>query len=139
MSDLQLRWRGEFVNAEVNELHAVAFETRVFSDDEWDWVSLVGAHSLGWCTARIGGVLVGFANVCWDGLVHAWLQDVMVAPDRQRSGIGVAVVELATEQARVAGCEWLHVDFAAEHSRFYLDRCGFRPAPAGIKALRAES
>ena len=136
MPEIELTWRGAFSSAEANALHAAAFGTRVFGDDEWDWRALVDAHSLGWCSARLGGRLVGFANVVWDGLVHAWLQDVMVAPDRQGDGLGVALVELATEQSRAAGCEWLHVDFAPEHAAFYLDRCGFRPAPAGIKALR---
>ena len=131
MADVQLIWRGEFTSAEANNLHAAAFGTRVFSDEEWDWRALVEAHSLGWCTARIDGRLVGFANVLWDGFVHAWVQDVMVAPDRQRDGIGVAIVELATEGAASAGCEWLHVDFDPEHAVFYLERCGFRPAMAG--------
>ena len=45
-------------------------------------------HSLGWVTARRGDELVGFANVLWDGLVHAWLQDVMVTSSAQRNGIG---------------------------------------------------
>lgn len=107
----------------------------MFSDDEWDWRGLVEVHSLGWCTARDADRLVGFVNVVSDGFVHAWLQDVMVAPDRQGDGIGVALVELATDRARAAGCEWLHVDFDPEHADFYLERCGFRPAMAGLKSL----
>jgi hypothetical protein len=30
-------WRGSFENTEVNALHAEAFETPVYSDDEWNW------------------------------------------------------------------------------------------------------
>ena len=34
MSDVEYSWRGGFTSAEVNALHAEAFETRVFTDDE---------------------------------------------------------------------------------------------------------
>lgn len=135
MTDVHMRWRDDVTSAEVNRLHAAAFGTRLFSDEEWDWAALLERHSLGWCCARDGAELVGFANVLWDGLAHAWLQDVMVAPGRQREGIGVAVVDLATDRARAAGCEWLHVDFDDEHAGFYLDACGFRPARAGLRSL----
>jgi hypothetical protein len=37
--------------------------------------------------------------------------------------------------ARAAGCEWLHVDFEEHLRSFYVDRCGFRPTPAGLIAL----
>jgi hypothetical protein len=73
-------WRGEFANAEANELHAEAFETRVYSEDEWNWNEQVRRHSLGWVIARGGDRLVGFVNVPWDGLVHAWIQDTMAPP-----------------------------------------------------------
>ncbi|MEM8903766.1 MAG: GNAT family N-acetyltransferase [Actinomycetota bacterium] len=135
MESIEVRWRGGFASREANALHAAAFGGPVYPDQEWDWVALVDAHSLGWVTARVGDELVGFANVLWDGFVHAWLQDVMVSPARQRSGIGVALVDLATVEARRAGCEWLHVDFDEEHAGFYLQRCGFEPARAGLKAL----
>jgi hypothetical protein len=67
-------WRGAFGNREVNTLHAEAFQTPVFDESEWNWVDLVNRHSLGWVVARDGADLVGFVNVVWDGLVHAWLQ-----------------------------------------------------------------
>ena len=136
MDELDTRWRGDITNTEVNRLHAAAFETRVFSDEEWDWVSLLERHSLGWCVTRHGDELVGFANVLWDGFVHAWIQDVMVAPDRQRDGIGVAIVEMVIDRVGSAGCEWLHADFDPEHADFYLERCGFRPAMAGLMSLQ---
>ncbi len=129
-------WRGPFRNDELNLLHARAFGTRVYRDDEWDWVGLTTRHSLGWVTAREGGRLVGFVNVVWDGLVHAWLQDTAVDPDEHHRGIGREVVEVATTAARAAGCEWLHVDFDAELAPFYLGACGFRPTAAGLLELQ---
>ena len=128
-------WRGSFTNAEVNELHAEAFDTPVFDEDEWNWVELVRRHSLGWVVARSGDRLVGFVNVPWDGLVHAWLQDTMVARAARREGIGVELVRAATREARAAGCEYLHVDFEDHLRPFYYDACGFAPTNAGLIAL----
>ena len=128
-------WRGTVTNDELNGLHAEAFGTRVFSADEWNWDELLDRHSLGWVVARDGDRLVGFVNVLWDGLVHAWLQDTMVAADVRRRGLGREVVRVAIEGARSAGCEWLHVDFGDHLRAFYLDACGFSPTSAGVIAL----
>jgi GNAT superfamily N-acetyltransferase len=127
-------WRGAFANDEVNALHAQAFETRVFDASEWNWEQLVAEHSLGWVVARDGGELVGFVNVLWDGLVHAWIQDVMSA--RRGLGIGTQLVGVARDQARAAGCEWLHVDFDEHLRPFYFDACGFTPTTAGLISLQ---
>jgi GNAT superfamily N-acetyltransferase len=128
----EIQWRGDFTNSEVNTLHAEAFETRVYDESEWNWVELTKRHSLGWVTARQGETLVGFVNVLWDGLVHAWIQDLMVAEEARRQGIGVAMVNEVRRQARAAGCEFLHVDFDDDLRTFYYDACGFRPTNAGL-------
>ena len=130
-------WRGEFASAEVNALHAAAFATRVHSDEEWPWRELVQRHSLGWVTARDEAGLVGFANVISDGLVHAWLQDVMVADRVRRLGVGRTVVAACADGARAAGCEILHVDFDADLADFYIGSCGFTPSHAGLLDLTA--
>lgn len=130
-------WRGPFTNQEVNELHAEAFDTRVFDATECNWQQLTEAHSLGWVTARRGERLVGFANVLWDGLVHAWIQDVMVSADARRERIGVGVVHAARDGAAAAGCEYLHVDFDDDLRPFYFEACGFEPTNAGLMRLQA--
>lgn len=128
-------WRGAFGSTEANALHAGAFGTRVFGDDEWDWTAMVG-HSLGWVVARDGaGALVGFVNVVWDGLVHAWIQDVMVAHAVGRRGVGTQLVAAARDGASAAGCEWLHVDFDDHLREFYVGACGFRPTNGGLIQL----
>jgi GNAT superfamily N-acetyltransferase len=132
---VEVGWRGGFTNAEANALHAEAFGTRVFTADEWNWEQLLAEHSLGWVTARDGDLLVGLVNVTWDGFVHAWLQDLMVAATHRHQGIGRRLVDVATEQARAAGCEWLHVDFDDDLRPFYFDACGFTPTNAGLKQL----
>ena len=128
-------WRGGFTNVELNALHAEAFQTRLFDSTEWDWEELTAAHSLGWVTARHHGELVGFVNVLWDGLVHAWIQDVMVAATARHRGIGLELVRVAADRCAAAGCEWLHVDFDEDLRPFYIDACGFTPVAAGLMAL----
>ena len=93
MVSITYAWREDVTNAEMNALHAEAFDTRVYDETEWDWVEQLRGHSLGWATARDeAGTLVGFVNVPWDGLVHAWIQDTMVASAARRRGIGVKLV-----------------------------------------------
>jgi GNAT superfamily N-acetyltransferase len=121
---------------EIHALHAEAFETRVYDASEWDWVAQVERHSLGWVVARDGVRFVGFANVLWDGLVHAFLEDVMVDATFRGRGIGVGLVRTARDGALDAGCDFLHVGFDADLTRFYIDACGFTPTPGGLMHLR---
>jgi ribosomal protein S18 acetylase RimI-like enzyme len=125
-------WRGSFDNAELVALH-----TQGFGDppSAVDWWGRVNRHSLGWICARQGGELVGFVNVAWDGGGHAFVLDTVVAPSAQRRGIATELVAMAVEQARLAGCAWLHVDFEAHLRGFYLGACGFAPTDAGLIAL----
>ena len=128
-------WRGAFTNQEVNALHAEAFNTRVFEESGWNWVELVHRHSLGWVVAQEGAELVGFVNVLWDGLVHAWLQDTMVAAKARGRGIGTHLVIWARDGAKAAGSEYLHVDFEGHLRPFYFGACGFVSTNAGLLLL----
>jgi GNAT superfamily N-acetyltransferase len=101
-------WRGQFDNAEINALHAEALAHEIMDDD---WRAQVNQHSLGWVCARDERGLVGFVNVCWDGGTHAFILDTVVAAQARRAGVGSGLIALAEQEARAAGCEWLHVDF----------------------------
>jgi GNAT superfamily N-acetyltransferase len=131
--DVTFEWRGGFSNGEVNRLHAEAFAHPPLEDD---WRAQVEGHSLGWVCARVAGRLVGFVNVPWDGGVHAFVLDTIVATDARRQGVGTGLVAAAAAGARDAGCDWLHVDFEDDLRGFYLDACGFAPTNAGLIALR---
>jgi ribosomal protein S18 acetylase RimI-like enzyme len=125
-------WRGDLDNAEVNALHAEAFDHPMLKDD---WRKQLEKHSLGWVCARDGEELVGFVNVAWDGGVHAFILDTIVAAKASRKGIGTQLVAVAVSKSRAAGCEWLHVDFDDHLRAFYFDACGFTPTNAGLIAL----
>lgn len=125
-------WRGAFDSVEVESLHAEGFghEPVVY-----DWESQVESHSLGWVCARNGKDLIGFVNVAWDGAGHAFILDTLVAAQARRQGVGKQLVAVAVENARAAGCEWLHVDFDDHLRAFYYEACGFEPTNAGLIAL----
>jgi hypothetical protein len=36
---INMAWRGDVSNDELNALHAEAFETRLFTAEEWNWKS----------------------------------------------------------------------------------------------------
>jgi GNAT superfamily N-acetyltransferase len=124
-------WRGPFTSSEAGALHEEAFG----GGGGADWRAQVERHSLGWVCARDGGDLAGFVNVAWDGGVHAFILDTVVAAGTRRRGIGAGLVAVAVREARRAGCEWLHVDFDEHLRPFYVSGCGFTPAPAGLIAL----
>jgi ribosomal protein S18 acetylase RimI-like enzyme len=127
-------WRGPIDNDELNRLHAEGFGTRVF---DTDWASQLERHSAGWVTAYDAGRLVGFVNVAWDGGVHAFVLDTLVASDRRREGLGQQLLVHAVDGARAAACEWLHVDWDDEElSAFYIEGCGFVPTKAGLIPLQ---
>ena len=130
---LAMEWRGVFVNDELNALHAEAFGHDVLAEDWWGQVN---RHSLGWVCLRRAGRLIGFVNVAWDGGVHAFLLDTMVATAERRQGHAAFMVAAAASRAKAWGCEWLHVDFEPRLKDLYLGKCGFRPAEAGLIALR---
>ncbi|MGB9359254.1 MAG: GNAT family N-acetyltransferase [Acidimicrobiia bacterium] len=94
---------------------------------------------MGWGTARHDAALSGFVNVLWDGLVHAWIQNVMTAASSRRTGVGSRMVALARDEAEAAGCEWLHVDFDDDLRSFSVDACGFTPANGGLIDLMQAS
>lgn len=125
-------WRGDLDSAELESLHASAFN---HPPRPHDWRAQLQAHSLGWLTARdAAGALIGFVNLPWDGATHAFLLDLVVAPGRRGQGIGRTLVAEATTHAQAAGCEWLHVDFEPRLARFYR-ACGFRSTDAGVIRL----
>jgi GNAT superfamily N-acetyltransferase len=101
-------WRGRVANAELNALHAEGFDHPLLDDD---WEGQLAGYSLGWVVARDQGRLAGFVNVAWDGGVHAFLLDTVVAVSHRGRGVGRALVQYAVDGAAEAGCEWLHVDW----------------------------
>jgi ribosomal protein S18 acetylase RimI-like enzyme len=131
VDEIELQWRGPLTDDEMVDLVSSHGGTPFPG-----WWDRIRPHSFGWVTARApDGTLVGFVNVVSDGDCHAFLIDTKTRGSFQHRGIATAVVALATEQARAAGHEWLHVDFDDELAPFYFGACGFEPTPAGLIRL----
>ena len=126
--ELEYAWRGGITDAEL-----VALTKSYGGIPEIGWWDRIRSYSFGWVTARLGnGAAAGFVNVAWDGGDHAFLVDTKVRSDLQRHGIGTELVRIAVEQAKRAGCEWLHVDYDDELTPFYVGACHFCPTPAAV-------
>jgi hypothetical protein len=130
LDGIDYRWR-----APITDDQLCALTVSHGGRPEPGWWDRIRPHSLGWVTAHLAdGALVGFVNLAWDGCRHAFLLDTRTRGDLQRRGIATRVVRLAAHHARLAGCQWLHVDFdgAAGLGDFYFQACGFRPTAAGL-------
>jgi GNAT superfamily N-acetyltransferase len=119
----------------VDDVALSALHARAFGAGDpgvHQWAARLERHALTWVGAFDEARLVGFVQVAWDGGQHAFILDTMVDPVARGSGIGSDLVAAATDEARHAGCRWLHVDFEEHLAGFYLERGGFRPTPAGL-------
>jgi ribosomal protein S18 acetylase RimI-like enzyme len=77
--------------------------------------------------------LIGYANLAWDGGVHAFLLDPTVRPDYRGRGIGTRLVrEALAAAAEHPKLEWVHVDASADLMKRFYEPAGFRPTPAGL-------
>jgi len=74
--------------------------------------------------ADIAGEIVGFATVLPSDDLEAELEDLFVAPERWRTGIGSTLMAEVERRARVFGAHSLHV-VAGDHARPFYEACGF--------------
>lgn len=80
------------------------------------------------------GRLVGFGRVMCDGKVHAFILDMIVAPDRQDRGIGSEILKRLVAQCRSAGIRDIQLFSAKGKSGFYKKH-GFRLRPEDAPAM----
>lgn len=131
--DVVFHVRPKINNAEIDLLHTEGFD---HSAGGHGWASQLARHSLTWIGAYRSGKLVGFVNVAWDGGVHAFLLDMVVASHLRHRGIGTRLVREAIAALRgVSGIEWLHVDADEELMSKFYGPAGFEPTPAGLVSV----
>ena len=116
-------------NQQLNQLFAASWD-----EHQWCDFEAVLSRSLGYVCAYLGGELIGFVNLAWDGGSHAFILDTTVHPKVRRRGIGRRLVRLAVEVAEQGRVEWVHVDFEP-HLRWFYRECGFRHTEAGLLRL----
>lgn len=69
--------------------------------------------------ARRGGRLVGIARAVSDGATICYVQDVLVLPDQQRTGIGRGLVEAVLDRYRTVRQKVLLTDDEPRQRAFY--------------------
>ena len=83
-------------------------------------------------TARsASGKLIGYVSVLSDGIADAFLLDLMVHPEHQRSGLGKQLVKQAVSDMKQAGIQCVQVTFNDHLEPFYA-KCGFHIFKGGI-------
>lgn len=129
---LRLRSRFAVDDEVLSALHGSAFGS---AGPVLPWADRLSRLSVSWVGAFDDSALVGFVHAVWDGGLHAFLLDTAVDPAYQRRGLGRALVAQLINDARDAGCEWLHVDYEPHLKQFYEASCGFGPTAAGVLLL----
>ncbi len=78
------------------------------------------------------GELVGLVRVVGDGVTVAYIQDLVVAPERQREGIGRSLLDMVLEETAHIRQTYITTDDAAwnQHVVELYRSLGFRPTPA---------
>jgi ribosomal protein S18 acetylase RimI-like enzyme len=82
--------------------------------------ALVGAYD--------GGKLVAFARAISDGKLHAFITEMIVAPEYQRRGLGEQLLDLLVEQCRSSGVNDIQLFCAKGKAAFYIKN-GFSRRP----------
>ena len=78
------------------------------------------------------GTLYLFRKFLYGGSIAAHIEDVAVAADRQRSGVGRAVIEYLLARAQKAGC-YKTVLYCKDDVLPFYRKLGFRHTTAGMR------
>lgn len=85
--------------------------------------------------ARDGdGRAVGMARVISDGVLHAFVTEVVVHPERRGEGIGAMLVRLLVRECTERGVRDVQL-FAATGRRAFYERLGFAARPADAPGM----
>ena len=116
---------------------------RLFESTGWnkhfrlDADELHEAISKSWylVSAYDGDHLVGFGRVMSDGVMHAFLVDLMVLPGYQGRGIGTRILNDITDQCRSQVLPDIQLFCASDKATFY-EKNGFMRRPAHAPGMQ---
>ena len=74
------------------------------------------------------GILCGVARALSDGCSDAYIQDVVIAPERRGRGLGAGLIRFLTGELRRRGVDWIALVGEPGTEEFY-GRLGWRPQP----------
>ena len=135
MDNLQIIYREEIPAKQAySQLFATTGWNREYQTDA---SRLHQALSKSWhaVSAYDGDRLVGFGRVISDGVLYAFICDMIVLPSYQRQGIGSTILHKLIERCRGAGVPvvWL---FAAQGKAGFYQAHGFAPRPADAPGMQ---
>jgi [ribosomal protein S18]-alanine N-acetyltransferase len=109
-------------------------EAQVFGDDRWSaamfWNELATGHY--YLVARDGDEVVGYAGLA-AGAGEAWVQNLVVRPDRQRRGIGTALLDALLAEAQRAGARTVLLEVAVDNAPAQRLYATYDFEPVGIR------
>lgn len=115
------------------------FETTGWNDGyQADELRLGTAISNSWFTLSAysdENELVGFGRVVSDGVLYAFICDMIVAPAYQNRGIGSKILRKLIQQCQKAGIRVLWLFAAADKSGFY-QKHGFADRPQNAPGMQ---
>ena len=88
-------------------------------------------HYASYTARSVNGKLIGYVSVLSDGIADAFLLDLMIHPEHQRSGLGKQLVRRAVTDMKQAGIQCVQVTFNNHLEPFYI-KCGFHIFRGGI-------
>jgi len=83
--------------------------------------------------------LVGYVSVVSNGVLDAYVQDLMVRPDYQNKGIGTELMNKAISNIKEKGIYMISVIYGEEELRSFYERFGFHTLLCGqIETYKSE-
>lgn len=86
-------------------------------------------------SAYHGEQLVGFGRLLSDGVLHAMIYELIVAPEYQNQGIGGQILERLVLRCRQAGIRDIQL-FCARGKRSFYERHGFIARPEDAPGMQ---
>lgn len=78
--------------------------------------------------------LIGFGRVLSDGILHAFIVDLIVDPHYQGCGIGKMILNNLVDKCKLAGIPDIQL-FCANGKKEFYTKQGFRPRPDGAPGM----
>lgn len=113
------------INDEIKESEVPELRRKVgWGPREYEYPELLKKCDFHASVRNEDGMLIAFGYICGMGLEHGYMEDIMVAPDYQRRGVGTLLVKELLCEAKKRGTLIITVTLDREHEEFYR-KCGF--------------